>query len=93
MFRFEPGSYQTPAGFLPALACYKLDKNKKETFDYILTNVKVIELTEQKAIENAEKSLNIAFQKRQKTVNDFDIVQSFKSEGFVKIDDPKFAKD
>ena len=93
MFRFEPGSYQTPAGFLPALACYKLDKNKKETFDYILTNVKVIELTEQKAIENAEKSLNKAFQKRQKTGNDFDIVQSLKSDGFVKIDDPKFAKD
>ena len=53
----------------------------------------MIELTEQKAIENAEKSLNKAFQKRQKTGNDFDIVQSFKSDGFVKIDDPKFAKD
>lgn len=93
MFRFEPGSYQTPAGFLPALACYKFDKNKKETFDYILTNVKGIELTEQKAIENAEKSLNKAFQKRQRTGNDFDIVQSFKSDGFVKIEEPNFAKD
>lgn len=93
MFRFEPGSYQIPAGFLPALACYKLDKNKKETFGYILTNVKVIELTEQKAIENAEKSLNKAFQKRQKTGNDFDIVQLLKSDGFIKVDDPKFAKD
>jgi len=93
MFRFEPGSYKTSAGFLPALACYRLDKNRKETFDYILANVKVIELTEQKAIENAEKSLDKAFQKRQNTGNDFDVAQSFKSDGFVKIDNPKFAKD
>jgi len=92
MFRFEPGSYQTPAGFLPALVCYKIDNKKKETFDYILTNVKVIELTEQKAVENAVKSLNKAFQKRQKSGNDFDLAQSLKSDGFVKVDDPKFAK-
>ena len=93
MYRFEPGSYQTPAGFLPALACFKIDENKKETFDYILTNVKMIESTEQKAVESAEKSLNRAFQKRQKTSNDFDLAQSLKIDGFVKIDDPKFAKD
>ncbi len=93
MFRFEPGSYKTPAGFLPALACYKIDKNKNETFDYILTNIMGIELSEQKAFENAEKSLKKAFQKRQKSGNDFDLAQSLKSDGFVKIDDPKFAKD
>jgi len=79
--------------YIHALACYRLDKNRKETFDYILANVKVIELTEQKAIENAEKSLDKAFQKRQNTGNDFDVAQSFKSDGFVKIDNPKFAKD
>ena len=93
MFRFEPGSYQTPAGFIPALACYKIDKNKNETFDYILTNPKIIGLTEQKAVESAEKSLNKAFQKRQKTGNDFEIALSLKSDGFIKVDNPKFAKD
>jgi hypothetical protein len=47
MYRFEPGSYQTPSGFLPALACFKIEKNKMETLDYILTNTKIIEPNEQ----------------------------------------------
>jgi len=93
MFKFETGSYHIPAGFLPALACYKIDNNKKETFDYILTNIKIIRLTEQQAVESAEKSLDKAFQKRQKIGNDFEIARSLKADGFVKIDDPKFAKD
>jgi hypothetical protein len=93
MFRFEPESYKTPAGFLPALVCYKIDKNKKETFDYILINTKIIELTNLNAVKNAEKSLNKAFKKRQITGNDFDIAQSLKSDGFAKVNDPKFAKD
>jgi 20S proteasome alpha/beta subunit len=92
MYKFEPGSYQTPLGFTPALACYKITKKKEEIFDYILTNKKVVELTEQKAVESAEKSLNKAFQKRQKTGNDNDVAQSLKSDGFVKIDNPQFAK-
>lgn len=93
MFRFEPGSYQTPAGFLPALVCYKISKNKQEIFDYILTNIKAVELTEQKAVESAEKSLNRAFQKIQKTGNDFNVAQSLKADGFIKVDNPQFAKD
>ena len=92
MFRFEPGSYQSSSGFLPALACYKINKNKQEIFDYILTNINAVELTEQKAVESAEKSLNRAFQKRQKTGNDYDVAQSLKSDGFIKVDNPKFAK-
>jgi len=91
MYKFEPGSYQTPAGFLPALACYKIDKNKKEIFDYLLTNIKTIKLTEQEAVEIAEKALKIAFQKRQNTGNDFDVAQSLKSDGFTKLNDPRFA--
>lgn len=93
MFRFEPGSYQTPAGFLPALACFKINKNKQEIFDYILTNINTVELTEQNAVESAEKSLNRAFQKRQKTGNDYYVAQSLKSDGFIKVDNPQFAKD
>lgn len=62
MTKFEPGSYQIPAGLLPSLACYKLDKNKKEAVDYVLKNAEVAELTEQAAIGNAEKSLNKAFE-------------------------------
>ncbi|MBE9509396.1 MAG: hypothetical protein IMY71_00850 [Bacteroidetes bacterium] len=93
MFRFEPGSYQTPSGFLPALACYKIGKNKKEIFDYILTNIKAIELTEQKAVESAEKSLKKAFKKKQKTGKDYNLAQSLKSDGFIKVDNPQFAKD
>jgi 20S proteasome alpha/beta subunit len=92
MYKFEPGSYQTPLGFTPALACYKITKNKEEIFDYILTNKNVVELTEQKAVESAEKSLNKAFRKRQKTGKDNDVAQSLKSDGFVKIDNPQFAK-
>ncbi len=92
MYKFEPGSYQTPSGFTPALACYKITKNKEEIFDYILTNIDMVELTEQKAVERAEKSLNKAFQKRQKTGNDNDVAQSLKLDGFVKVDNPQFAK-
>ena len=93
MYRFEPGSYQTPSGFTPAIACYKITKNKEEIFEYILTNINAIELTEQKAVESAEKSLNKAFQKRQKTDNDNDVAQSLKSDGFIKVDNPQFAKE
>tara|TARA_R110002050_G_scaffold168155_2_gene299280 strand:- start:2887 stop:3168 length:282 start_codon:yes stop_codon:yes gene_type:complete len=93
MFRFEPGSYQTPLGFLPALACFKISKNKNEVFDYLLTNIKAVELTEQKAVESAEKSLNKAFKERQKTGNDNDVAQSLKLDGFIKVDNPQFAQD
>lgn len=93
MFRFEPGSYKTPAGFIPAIACYKIDKNKREIFDYVLTNINAVGMTELKAIESAERSLNKAFKKRQKTGNDKDLAQSLKSDGFKKIDNPQFAKD
>ena len=92
MFRFEPGSYQTPSGFLPALACYKTVKNQKEVFDYILTNINTVELTEQKAVQSAEGSLKKAFQKRHKTGNDEDVGKSLKLDGFIKIDKPQFAK-
>ena len=85
MFRFESGSYQTPLGFLPALACFKISKNKNEVFDYLLTNIK--------AVESAEKSLNKAFIERQKTGNDNDVAQSLKLDGFIKVDKPQFAQD
>lgn len=75
MNQFESGSYQTKSGFTPAIACYKKTKNKKEIFDYILTKINVAELTEQKAVESAEKSLNKAFQKRQKSGYDKDVAQ------------------
>lgn len=91
MYRFEPGSYQTPSGFAPALACYKITKNNEEIFDYILANTNAAELTEIKAVDSAEKSLNKAFQKRQKTGNDNDVAESLKSDGFVKIENPQFA--
>lgn len=93
MFRFESGSYQTPLGFLPALACFKISKNKNEVFDYLLTNIKAVELTEQKAVESAEKYLNKAFKERQKTGNDNDVAQSLKLDGFIKVDNPQFAQD
>ncbi len=51
------------------------------------------ELTEQKAVESAKKSLNKAFQKRQKSGNNKDVAQSLKSDGFIKVDNPQFAKD
>jgi len=92
MYRFEPGSYQIPLGYTPAIACYKITQNKEEIFDYILINENALKLTEQEAVESAEKSLNKAFQKRQKTGNDNDVAQSLKSEGFVKVDNPQFAK-
>ncbi|MFA6589391.1 MAG: hypothetical protein WCS66_03500 [Bacteroidales bacterium] len=93
MYRFEPGSYQTPLGYTPAIACYKISKTKEEIFEYILTNINAVELTEQKAVESAEKSLNKAFQKKQKTGNDNDVAQSLISDGFIKVDNPQFAKE
>jgi hypothetical protein len=92
MFRFEPGSYNTPSGFKPALACYKIAKNKKDKIDYILMNNNAIGLNEQMAVLSAEESLNRAFQKKQKTGNNEDIATSLKEDGFVKVDNPTILK-
>ena len=92
MYRFEPGSYQTPSGFLPALACFKIGKNKMESLDYILTNTKIIEPNEEKAVEIAEKSLSKAFKNSGKKGNEQKIANSLKADGFKIMENPKFAK-
>jgi hypothetical protein len=93
MFKFEPGSYKTPAGFLPALACYKIGKNNEETLDYILTNTEAIEQFEVMAENNAENYLNKAFNKAKKAKDEQKIGLSLKSDGFQKMENPKFATD
>ena len=92
MYRFEPGSYKTPEGFLPAIACYKKFKNSSEVFDYVLVNVKIILKTEDHAVEKATESLNNAFKKRQATGNDKTVGESLHKEGFKKVDNPLIAK-
>jgi hypothetical protein len=92
MYRFEPGSYQTPSGFLPALACFKIGKNKMETLDYILTNTKVIEPNEEKAVDIAEKLLSKAFKNYEQKGNEQKIANSLRADGFKIVENPKFAK-
>lgn len=65
MYRFEPGSYQVPAGFIPAIACYKIS-NEKEYFDYILVNPNLILNTEDDAVQTSTIAINKAFNKRKK---------------------------
>ena len=67
MYRFEPGTYKIPEGFLPAIACYMKFKNGSEVLDYVLVNVNVILKTENHAVEKSTESLNNAFKKRQST--------------------------
>ncbi len=92
MYRFEPGSYKTPAGFLPAIACYKKVKNDSEAFDYILVNTNLIIKTEDSAVQKSIELLNKAFKNRQNTGDDKKMAESLKLDGFKVIDNPMFAK-
>jgi hypothetical protein len=91
MYRFEPGSYQTPAGFLPAIACYK-SKGDSEVLDYILVNTNIIIKTEDSAVQKSTELLNKAFKYRQGTGDDIKVAESLRLDGFKVFDDPMFAK-
>ena len=92
MYRFEPGSYQTPAGFLPAIACYKKVKNGSEVVDYILVNPKLIIRTGDGAVQISTELLNKAFKNRQDKGEDIKVAESLKLDGFTVIDNPMFAR-
>ena len=66
MYRFETGRYQVPAGFIPAIACYKIS-NDKEYVDYILVNPNLILKNEDDAVQKSTMAINKAFNKRKKT--------------------------
>jgi hypothetical protein len=91
MYRFEPGSYQTPAGFLPAIACYK-SKGDSEVFDYILVNANIVMKTEDIADQKSTELLNKAFKYKQDTGDDKKVAESLRLDGFKVIDNPMFAK-
>ena len=92
MYRFEPGAYKTPEGFLPAIGCYKIITSSSEVFDYVLVNVKTILKTEDHAVEKATESLNNAFKKRKATGKDKTVGESLHKEGYKKVDNPLIAK-
>ena len=92
MFRFEPGAYKTPKGFLPAIGCYKNFNISTEVLDYVLVNVKIVLKTEALAEEKATESLNSAFKKRQATGKDITVGEYLHKEGFKKLDNPMIAK-
>jgi hypothetical protein len=89
MYRFEPGSYQVPPGFLPAIACYKIDS---EDFDHILVNVKFVFRKENQAVKKSTELLNKAFKKRLQTGNDKAVVESLILDGFKRVTDPRIAE-
>jgi hypothetical protein len=91
MYRFEPGSYQVPAGFFPAIACYKIS-NDKEYFDYILVNPNLILETENEAVQKSTMAINKAFNKRKESGSDIIIAESLKIDGYKKVEDPRFAQ-
>lgn len=89
MFRFKPGSYKIPGGFLSAIACYKDDS---ENFEYILVKVNATFKSEDSAVKKSEECLNKAFKKRNETGNDMSVGRSLRLDGFKKVDDPKIAE-
>jgi hypothetical protein len=89
MFRFEPGSYKIPGGFLSAIACYK---DESENFEYILVKVNVTFKSEDVAVKRSEESISRAFKKRDETGNDMSVGRSLKLDGFKKVDDPRIAE-
>ncbi len=91
MYRFEPGSYQIPVGFLPAIACYK-SKGNSDVFDYILVNAKIIMKTEDIAVQKSIELLNKAFKFKQDNGDDKKVAESLRLDGFKVIDNPMFAK-
>ena len=92
MYRFEPGSYQLPAGFFPAIACFKKVGNNPEVFDFILVNSNIIVETEDSAVKKSEELLNKAFKKKQGPGDDKKVAESLKLDGFKVIENPMFAK-
>ena len=59
-FRFEPGSYGGPGGYVPSLACFsELDSGEKD-YRFVLANPSCVLDSEREAVEQAMADFNEA---------------------------------
>ena len=60
-FRFEPGSYKLPGGFLPSIACLEQWKPGAWRYHFVLVRLDVQLVEESDAVAQAVEDINQAF--------------------------------
>jgi hypothetical protein len=84
-FRFEPGSYGDNGAFVPSIACLKRTKPNEWDHHFVIAKPLKIYKEEDKAVAEAEKDLQKAFQSKQQSGSDFAVAEYLKKQGYKNI--------
>jgi len=84
-FRFEAGSYGSPAGFLPSIACLKQVNVDEWEYHFVLARPDEGYPVEDEAIAAAESNLEDAFKDRDLHGSDFAVAEYLRGKGYLRV--------
>lgn len=85
-FRFEPGSYGGPGGFVPSIACLKQARPNEWEYHFVIARPEDVHDQEHAAVAEAAKDLERAFESRGSGMGDMAVAQSLRSAGYVSVE-------
>jgi hypothetical protein len=86
-FRFEPGSYGAPGGFVPSIACLKQVRPDEWEYHFVLVCPEHFSAEEDATVSRATEDLDRAFADRHQTGDDFSVAHSLQRAGYVSVQD------
>jgi hypothetical protein len=84
-FRFEPGSYGAPGGFLPSIACLKAERPDQWQYHFVLVRAERHFTDEDAASTQARQDLTLAFGQGGQPASDH-VATALKTLGYKSVD-------
>lgn len=91
-FRFEPGSYGSPGGFAPSIACLKQARPNEWEYHFVIVRPEDLHAEEDAAVAEATQDLNRAFSSRSPGMGDMAVAQRLSNAGYVSVQDFKVVE-
>src|SRR5262245_22094438 len=84
-FRFEPGSYGGPGGYVPSIACLKQARPNEWEYHFVIVRPEDLHAEEDAAVAEATRDLDRAFGSRSPGMGDVAVAQSLRNAGYVSV--------
>jgi hypothetical protein len=84
-FRFEPGTYGGAGRFMPSIACLKQTAPNTWDYHFVLVKPQQMHPQEDTATSEAEKDLQMAFQRKEESGSDYAVAEYLRAQGYVSV--------
>lgn len=84
-FRFEPGSYGGPGGFMPSIVCLKQVRPNEWEYHFVIVRPGDLHVEEDTAVAEATQDLDRAFDALSPGIGDMAVAQSLRNAGYMSV--------